>query len=52
MTIKLTNLGGDDMTFKLTNLGGDDMTFKLTNLGGDDDVAAHVLLDPELVIEI
>ena len=52
MTFKLTNLGGDDMTFKLTNLGGDDMTFKLTNLGGDDDVAAHVLLDPELVIEI
>ena len=40
------------MTFKLTNLGGDDMTFKLTNLGGDDEVAAHVLLDPELVIEI
>ena len=40
------------MTFKLTNLGGDDMTFKLTNLGGDDEVAAHVFLDPELVIEI
>ena len=52
MTFKLTNLGGDDMTFELTNLGGDDMTFKLTNLGGDDNVAAHVLLDPELVIEI